>query len=120
MLEIQKYTKIIAANWKMNGSINFISEYLNGLDNLAFENIQNKSKCIIICPPFTYSYLIANQLKNLGLDVTLITGPTHQQIASEVNIIRVNTAKEMLAACKETLPVDVAVCAAAVSDWTVN
>ena len=63
---------------------------------------------------------IANQLNNLGLDVTLITGPTHQQIAAEVNIIRVNTAKEMLAACKKTLPVDVAVCAAAVSDWTVN
>ena len=63
---------------------------------------------------------IANQLKNLGLDVTLVTGPTHQQIASEVNIIRVNTAKEMFTACKETLPVDVAICAAAVSDWTVN
>ena len=63
---------------------------------------------------------IANQLKNLGLDVTLVTGPTHQQIASEVNIIRVNTAKEMFTACKDTFPVDVAICAAAVSDWTVN
>ncbi len=63
MLEIQKFTKIIAANWKMNGSINFISEFLNDLDNLAFNNIHDQSKCIIICPPFTYSYLIANKLK---------------------------------------------------------
>ena len=26
-------------------------------------NIHDQSKCIIICPPFTYSYLIANKLK---------------------------------------------------------
>ena len=67
MLEIQKFTKIIVANWKMNGSINFISEFLNDLDNLAFNNIHDQSKCIIICPPFTYSYLIANKLKNCYL-----------------------------------------------------
>ena len=64
MLEIQKFTKIIAANWKMNGSINFIKKFLNDLDYLTFESIHNQSICIIICPPFTYSYLIANQLNH--------------------------------------------------------
>ena len=67
MLEIQKFTKIIAANWKMNGSINFINNFLNDLDDLTFENINDQSICIIICPPFTYSYLIANKLKNCYL-----------------------------------------------------
>ena len=67
MLEIQKFTKIIAANWKMNGSINFINNFLNDLDDLTFENINDQSICIIICPPFTYSYLIANKLKKLLL-----------------------------------------------------
>ena len=67
MLEIQKFTKIIAANWKMNGSINFINNFLNDLDDLTFENIHDQSICIIICPPFTYSYLIANKLKNCYL-----------------------------------------------------
>ena len=52
MLEIQKFTKIIAANWKMNGSINFINNFLNDLDDLTFENIKDQSICIIICPPF--------------------------------------------------------------------
>ena len=67
MLEIQKFSKIMVANWKMNGSIKFISKFLNDLDNLAFENIHDQSKCVIICPPFTYFYLIANQLKNCYL-----------------------------------------------------
>ena len=66
MLEIQKFTKIIAANWKMNGSINFINNFLNHLDDLTFENINDQSICII-CPPFTYSYLIPNKLKNCYL-----------------------------------------------------
>jgi triosephosphate isomerase len=64
MLEIQKFNKIIAANWKMNGSINFINNFL---DDLTFENINDQSICIIICPPFTHSYLIANKLKNCYL-----------------------------------------------------
>ena len=35
---------------------------------------------------------IANQLDNLGLHVTLVPGPTHQQISNNINTIRVNTA----------------------------
>ena len=62
---------------------------------------------------------IANQLDDLGLHVTLVTGPTHQQISNNINTIRVNTATEMLSACRDSLPVDVAVCAAAVCDWTI-
>ncbi len=34
-------------------------------------------------------------------------------------MVRVETAAEMLAACQAALPVDVAVCAAAVADWRV-
>ena len=67
MLEIQKFTKIIAANWKMNGSINFINNFLKDLDDLTFENIHDQSMCVIICPPFTHSYLLANKLKKCYL-----------------------------------------------------
>ncbi len=34
-----------------------------------------------------------------------------------MKLIKVETAREMLAACESVLPVDVAVCAAAVADW---
>ena len=67
MLEIQKFSKFIAANWKMNGSINFINKFINNLDNLTLENILDQSICIIIFPPFVYSYFIANKLKNYYL-----------------------------------------------------
>ena len=39
-----KRTNYIVANWKMNGSINFISEFLNDLDNLAFKNMLSSLK----------------------------------------------------------------------------
>ena len=31
MLEIKKYTEFFVANWKMNGSINFIDNFLSKL-----------------------------------------------------------------------------------------
>jgi phosphopantothenoylcysteine decarboxylase/phosphopantothenate--cysteine ligase len=37
-----------------------------------------------------------------------------------VSVVHIETARDMLAACERTLPVDVAVCAAAVSDWRVE
>ena len=62
-------------------------------------------------------YAIAQALAALGADVTLITGPTKEPDPLRARVIRIQTAEEMLAACLKALPVDVAVCAAAVSDW---
>ena len=62
-------------------------------------------------------YAIAQALAALGADVTLITGPTQEPDPLRARVIRIQTAEEMLAACLKALPVDVAVCAAAVSDW---
>ncbi len=63
---------------------------------------------------------IAAALLDLGASVTLVTGPTAQIPPSGVTVHRVETASEMLAACQAALPVDVAVCAAAVADWHVE
>jgi phosphopantothenoylcysteine decarboxylase/phosphopantothenate--cysteine ligase len=46
-----------------------------------------------------------------------VTGPTHEQDPPGVAVVRVEAAREMLDACLAALPADVAVCAAAVSDW---
>jgi len=62
-------------------------------------------------------HAIAQALGTLGAEVTLITGPTKEPNPRRARVIRIQTAEEMLAACLKTLPVDVAVCAAAVSDW---
>lgn len=63
-------------------------------------------------------HAIATALANAGADVTLITGPVNIPDPSGIKTIHVETAEEMLNACESTLPVDIAICAAAVSDWS--
>jgi phosphopantothenoylcysteine decarboxylase/phosphopantothenate--cysteine ligase len=64
-------------------------------------------------------HAIAAALGTAGAEVTLVTGPTIEPDPSVSRVIKVETAAEMLAACRDALPVDVAVCAAAVADWRV-
>jgi len=50
MLEINKFNKIIVANWKLNGSFEFIESYFNVLESVDFK----KDICGIICSPYVY------------------------------------------------------------------
>lgn len=65
-------------------------------------------------------HAIASALAQLGAAVTLVSGPTQQPDPEGVTTIKVETAAQMLAACQEALPADIAVCAAAVADWRVS
>jgi phosphopantothenoylcysteine decarboxylase / phosphopantothenate---cysteine ligase len=62
-------------------------------------------------------HAIAAALAAAGAKVTLVTGPVSIADPAGVVTARVTTAREMLAACKKALPVELAVCAAAVADW---
>lgn len=62
-------------------------------------------------------HAIAFTLAHYGADVTLITGPVSIKPPSNVKAIHVQTAQEMLEATQNVLPADIAICAAAVSDW---
>ncbi len=62
-------------------------------------------------------YEIANSLAKLGVNTTLISGPSKLRKPENVNIIKVETADQMLEETKKILPVDIAVCAAAVTDF---
>ena len=62
-------------------------------------------------------YAIAAAIAGRGARVTLVTGPTALPTPAGVDRCDVETAAEMLAACRAALPADVAVCVAAVSDW---
>lgn len=64
-------------------------------------------------------HAIAAALARRGAATTLISGPTNLPDPAGVNIIHVESARDMLAACEQALPADVAVCAAAVADWRV-
>ncbi len=62
-------------------------------------------------------HAIAAAFADAGAQVLLVSGPTALPPPAGVETVRVETAREMLAACERGLPVDVAVCAAAVADW---
>lgn len=64
-------------------------------------------------------HAIAAALAALGARVTLVSGPVDLADPPGVEVRRVQTAEDMLAACRAALPADVAVFAAAVADWRV-
>ncbi len=65
-------------------------------------------------------HAIAAALAGLGAETVLVSGPTQEPAPPGVQVVPVETAAEMLAACEAALPVDVAVMAAAVADWRVE
>ncbi len=65
-------------------------------------------------------YELAKSLSKKGFDTTLISGPTNLEITKDINLIKVETADEMLVATQENLPADVAIFSAAVADFKIN
>ena len=93
-----------------------------------------QSKKILVTAGPTYEYLddirfignrssgkqgveIAKCLQKLKADVTLVIGPVNLDLSSLSKVIRVESAVQMNDAVIETGPFDIAICAAAVSDW---
>jgi|TARA_B100001059_G_scaffold188872_1_gene191387 phosphopantothenoylcysteine decarboxylase/phosphopantothenate--cysteine ligase len=62
-------------------------------------------------------YEIALALNKLGITTTLITGPSNLVTSKGLKIKKITSADEMLNEVKKSLPVDLAVCAAAVTDF---
>lgn len=62
---------------------------------------------------------IAQALSALGAEVTFVTGPATAARPTAGQIVEVETARDMLNAAQAALPVDAAICAAAVADWHV-
>ena len=62
-------------------------------------------------------YEVALALKKLGIKTKLIAGPSNLISSKDLKIKKIISAKEMMGEVKKSLPVDIAVCAAAVSDF---
>ena len=65
-------------------------------------------------------YALAKSLSKRGFQTTLISGPTNLHLDDNINLIKVETADEMLRATQENLPTDVAIFSAAVADFKVK
>ncbi|MDB9760800.1 bifunctional phosphopantothenoylcysteine decarboxylase/phosphopantothenate--cysteine ligase CoaBC [Pelagibacteraceae bacterium] len=62
-------------------------------------------------------YEIALALSRLGVSTTLVSGPTSLNYSKDIKVKKINSGEEMMSAVKKLLPVDIAICAAAVSDF---
>ncbi|MAB10732.1 bifunctional phosphopantothenoylcysteine decarboxylase/phosphopantothenate--cysteine ligase CoaBC [Hyphomonas sp.] len=62
-------------------------------------------------------YAIAGALAAEGARVTLVSGPVALEAPRGVDLVKVETARQMLKAVEEALPADVFVSVAAVADW---
>jgi len=62
-------------------------------------------------------YEIAKSLAKFGVETTLISGPSILKKPESVNTVNVETADQMYEETKKALPVDIAVCAAAITDF---
>ena len=65
-------------------------------------------------------YALAKAFAKKGFQTTLISGPTNLTVDNNINLIKVETAHEMLKATQKNLPVDVAIFSAAVADFKVK
>lgn len=65
-------------------------------------------------------HAIAAAAAAAGAQVTLVSGPVNVPDPSGVSVIRVESARDMLAAVEKALPADAAIFAAAVADWRVD
>ena len=62
-------------------------------------------------------YEIAVALSKLGIKTTLIAGPTNLKFTNDLIVKKVTSAEDMFQEVKKTLPTDIAICVAAVSDF---
>ena len=63
MLEIKEFNKIIVANWKLNGSNDFLEAFFEELDLKDL----NSDTCGVICHPITYIQNCYSKLQTLYL-----------------------------------------------------
>ncbi|KIC38324.1 bifunctional phosphopantothenoylcysteine decarboxylase/phosphopantothenate--cysteine ligase CoaBC [Leisingera sp. ANG-M7] len=62
---------------------------------------------------------VARALRDLGAEVVFVTGPAEVRPPEGVQVVPVESAREMEAAVQQALPADAGVFAAAVADWRV-
>ncbi len=58
MLKLSNFSSFFVANWKLNGNLQFIDQFIT---NISLPN--NNSKCVVICPTAIYlDYLKKNKI----------------------------------------------------------
>jgi len=107
----------------------FLQDYFNNKDLVKKKNI---SALVTTGPTREYidpvryisnessgkqGYEIALALSKLGVKTTLVVGPSSLIFSKDLNVKKITNGEEMMSAVQKLLPVDIAICAAAVTDF---
>ena len=92
-------------NWKAIVTTGPTREYLDPVRYISNESSGKQG------------YEIAIALNKLGIKTTLISGPSNLIFPQNLNVKKITSGNDMLHEVKKSLPVDLAVCAAAVTDF---
>jgi phosphopantothenoylcysteine decarboxylase/phosphopantothenate--cysteine ligase len=113
------------------------NEIIKKIENYFISLNQNKKfKALVTAGP-THEYIdpvrfitnnssgkqgfeLAKSLSKKGFETTLISGPTSLKLDNNINFIKVETAEQMFKATQKSLPADVAIFSAAVTDFKIK
>ena len=59
MIKLDGFSSFFIANWKLNGDLNFINQYID-----ALKQFDEKSKCVVICPTSIYLDKVSQKKNN--------------------------------------------------------
>ena len=118
---------------KMSEPSNIFNEIYNFL---SFQTKNKKIKALVTAGPTRefidpvryitnkssgkQGYELAKSLSKRGFETTLISGPSNLDVDKNINLIKVETAEEMFKATQNSLPTDIAIFSAAVSDFKIS
>ncbi|MBL6781542.1 MAG: bifunctional phosphopantothenoylcysteine decarboxylase/phosphopantothenate--cysteine ligase CoaBC [Alphaproteobacteria bacterium] len=109
---INAISRILPGNGRLNGKTALVTSgpTHEPIDRVRY--IANRSSG-------KQGHAIAAALARQGAKVTLISGPVDIPPPAGVHVVAVETAQDMLTASLAAMPVDIAICAAAVGDFSV-
>ena len=89
MINLDSFSSVFIANWKLNGDLNFIEQYIDGL-RLS----DDKSKCVVICPTSIHLDKISHKKNNFYIGAQNVsqhpdgafTGEISCKSLSELNV----------------------------------
>ena len=119
------------------GKMSEPNEIIKQIENYFIKFNQNKKfKALVTAGP-THEYIdpvryitnkssgkqgfeLAKSLSKNGFETTLISGPTNLKVDKNIKLIKVETADQMFKATQNSLPADVAIFSAAISDFKIK
>ena len=80
MVKLDSFSSFFVANWKLNGNLKFIDQFIDEL-----KIIEDNSKCIVICPTTIYLDYISHKKKNFFIGAQNVSQHIEGSFTGEIS-----------------------------------